>query len=482
MLIDAAEQPSSPARLADNLRLQQQVDALTVQVADLQAQLVALQAQLAAALAEVEGLRRRNARQAAPFSTGKRKQDPQKPGRKPGQGRFTGRKAPAAETFTDQIAVPAPEGGCPQCGGFLEQVGTETVTRTDLPPPPPPPVTAYAIPICRCQQCGGTVRGQHPDVPADQRGATAHRVGAEVYACAHWLHYGLGVPVRKVPQILWQLRGVKITQSALTQAALRQAAGPVGQAYTDLREAVRTRPQVHTDDTGWKVGGATAHLMGFETPQERVYQIRPQHRNEEVRELVPGDYAGILITDRGRSYDAQALAGVRQQKCLDHLDRSILKVLAGVQGEDRQLPEQLRALFWTARHLWKTQQQGATPDFGAECARLETALGALLALPTPPLHPENEKLRHGLAWQHERGHLLRFLHVPGVEPTNNRAERLLRPAVIARKVSQCSKTERGANAFSAFASLFGSLALRGIEAVGGVLGVLRTGRLPEAPT
>ncbi len=33
--------------------------------------------------------------------------------------------------------------------------------------------------------------------------------------------------------------------------------------------------------------------------------------------------------------------------------------------------------------------------------------------------------------------MLRFLHEPGVEPTNNRAERALRPAVIARKVSQC---------------------------------------------
>ncbi len=54
-------------------------------------------------------------------------------------------------------------------------------------------------------------------------------------------------------------------------------------------------------------------------------------------------------------------------------------------------------------------------------------------------------------------------------------------AMIARKVSQCLKTERGAHAFSACASVFGSLALWGIEAVGGVLGVLRTGRLPEAP-
>ena len=40
-----------------------------------------------------------------------------------------------------------------------------------------------------------------------------------------------------------------------------------------------------------------------------------------------------------------------------------------------------------------------------------------------------------------------------VEPTNNRAERILRLAVIARKVSHCSKTQEGADAFAAFASI-----------------------------
>jgi hypothetical protein len=49
--------------------------------------------------------------------------------------------------------------------------------------------------------------------------------------------------------------------------------------------------------------------------------------------------------------------------------------------------------------------------------------------------------------------VLRFLGEDGVEPTNNRAERDLRPAVIARKVSHCSRNERGARAFEAFTSV-----------------------------
>src|SRR5215210_6484330 len=68
--------------------------------------------------------------------------------------------------------------------------------------------------------------------------------------------------------------------------------------------------------------------MAFEADAATVYQVRPRHRNEEVRERVPADYAGVMIADRGRSYDAAELAGVRQQKCLAHVLRSLSEVLA----------------------------------------------------------------------------------------------------------------------------------------------------------
>ena len=71
------------------------------------------------------------------------------------------------------------------------------------------------------------------------------------------------------------------------------------------------------------------------------------------------------------------------------------------------------------------------------------------------------RLQNELGWHDDRGNLLRFLDDPGIEPTNNRAERTLRGAVIARKVSHCSKNEDGADAFSAFTSVLRTLALNG---------------------
>ena len=78
--------------------------------------------------------------------------------------------------------------------------------------------------------------------------------------------------------------------------------------------------------------------------------------------------------------------------------------------------------------------------------------------------------------------MLRFLDDPAIEPTNNRAERALRPAVIARKVSQCSKTPRGADTFAAFTSVLRTLAKTAQGAgVDGLVHVFRFAQLPAAP-
>ena len=116
-------------------------------------------------------------------------------------------------------------------------------------------------------------------------------MGRRVMAAAHVLHYGVGIPVRRVPVVLRALTGVELSQGAITQDALRRAQGAVGDAYQRLRESVRESAVVHTDDTGWRVDGESAFLMAFETEDATVYQVRGRHRNEEVREVVPGDYA-----------------------------------------------------------------------------------------------------------------------------------------------------------------------------------------------
>lgn len=71
--------------------------------------------------------------------------------------------------------------------------------------------------------------------------------------------------------------------------------------------------------------------------------------------------------------------------------------------------------------------------------------------------PDNQRMLNELGWHFDRGNLTMFLEDPEIEPTNNIAERVLRPAVVARKVSQCSKTQEGANAYAAFKSVLSTL-------------------------
>jgi hypothetical protein len=279
--------------------------------------------------AEIEQLKRRGG--AAPFSKGTHKTDPKPPGRKPGQGYFRFRNQPEVASGSEPVRVPV-GGCCPDCGGALGEAREELVSSTDIPEQPRAEIRCYAVETRQCRQCGKSVRGSHPDIAEGQRGATAHRVGPRIKALAHVLHFAHGVPVRKTPAILEELTGIRLTQGAITQDAMKQADGIVGARYEQLRALVREQPVIHTDDTGWRVGGRPAFLMAFVNPLLAVYQIRQRHRNEEVRELVPADFAGILVCDRGRSYDSEELAEVKQQKCLSHLLRNARKSRKRKQG------------------------------------------------------------------------------------------------------------------------------------------------------
>jgi len=403
--------------------------------------------------AEIEQLKRRSG--AAPFSKGTHKTDPRSPGRKPGQGYFRFRNAPETAEENEPVVV-AVGGCCPDCGGALGVAKQELVSTTDIPEQPRVELRHYAVETRRCLQCGKSVRGRHPDIAEGQRGATAHRVGSRIKALAHVLHFAHGIPVRKTPAILEELTGIRLTQGAITQDAMKQAEGAVGARYEQLRERVREQSVIHTDDTGWRVGGRPAQLMAFVNSSLSVYQIRPRHRNEEVRELVPADFAGILVCDRGKSYDAGELADIEQQKCLSHLLRNASEVVAKKTGMATQFGVELKKLLREALALKATRAELGAEEYRQ---RVEIIDGNLTHhLRNRILRDDdNQRLLNGVGRQQDSGNLLRFLIREDVEATNNRAERDLRPAVIERKVSHCPRNARGVRAFEAFTSVIQTL-------------------------
>jgi transposase len=221
--------------------------------------------------------------------------------------------------------------------------------------------------------------------------------------------------------------------------------------------------------------------MAFDTDEATVYPIRSPPRHEEVQEGIPSDYAGVMVTDRGRSDDAQAFADVQQQKWLAHILRSLSDVLATKHGRARDFGERLKALWQDAIQLWRAWHAGEVADFPAKRQALWDAVTHHLR-PRMRTDPDKQRVLNGIGRQHDRGHLLRVLEDPQVEPTNHRAERVLRPAVIARKVSQCAKNPAGAQAFAAFKSVVQTLAKQGVDStVEGLYRIFRSARLHSAP-
>jgi transposase len=359
-----------------------------------------------------------------------------------------------------------PDPVCPCCGEPLHENRVDFAAVTDIPPQPKPIVQPYRVWVYRCPTCDTTVRAPHPDLAPDQYGATAHRMGPRVMAAAHATHYGLGVPVRKVPAVLQLFTGVTLTQSALTQDALRRVSGPIGRVYQALRDRVPEAEVVYTDDTGWRVGGDPAQLMIFVTDTATVFQVRARHRNEEVREVIGDDYPGVLVTDRGKSYDAKELEAVKQQKCISHALRSINEVLETKRGRARHFGARLKELLKEGLELWHEYH-----DHRGQLTGFERRVGSLREAVTRHLKPrqlvdaDNQRLLDEFGRHHTKGNLLRFLDDPRVEPTNNISERGFRFAVIQRKVSQCSKTAGGAEAFAAFASVIKTAMRQGRDAV-----------------
>jgi len=363
-----------------------------------------------------------------------------------GAGPRRGRAEPPLRPDQPCTDVPVDPCTCPHCGGELEDDGWEHVSTTDIPKAPEPEVAHFRMQTKKCKRCGRKVRAQHPDVPADQHGATAHRVGERAKAAAHSLHYGLGIPQRKVPFVLQELCNIRVTQGALSQDAGRRARDLQPQ-YSRLRDRIRLAPIVHTDDTGWRVAGQSAQLMVFTTEQgDTLYQIRPRHRNEEVREVLPSDWQGTMVTDRGRSYDAWQLAGVKQSKCSFHVLGSIEQVLETKQGAARWFGLELKGLTQASVALWNARRDNTVDDstYRLQADELQAKLDWHLR-DRKLTDADNERLRRELAKHNGRGNLFRYLQDPSVPTTNNLAEREVRPGVVARKVSGCSKTWAGAH-------------------------------------
>jgi len=416
------------------------IEQLRAQITMLEARLRDVDDQQRGLQARLEQAERTAARQAAPFRRDPltRSTMPRRPGRRAGHpGAW--RAIPATVDATLTVPLTA----CPACGGPVTHV-RPCVQYIEELPPIQPQVTRLITHDGRCARCARRVQSTHPLHVSRARGAASVHLGPRALAVAADLHTRVGLTMRRTCEVVQMLGGLHVTPGGLAQA-LTRLAGKLTAAYDGLVATIRAGPVVHSDETSWWVNGPQWWLWVAATPQTTVYRVA-QSRGRAVLEAVLGPaFCGVVVSDCLAVYDG--LPGP-QQKCYAHHLKAIRT--ATRTGPSPYLDE------WTTllRTAMALKDEPVAPS---RRAALETWADRLLA--TVPAAPHEQAVRARLAKQ--RDHLFTFLDHPAVHATNNLAERQLRPAVIARKLSCGNKTPRGAHTWQTLASLATTCTQRG---------------------
>lgn len=396
---------------------------------------------------ELEAAHRAAKRQAAPFSKGKPKAQPRRPGRKAGR-EYGPRRWRPRPAHVDAVVDVFPPAACPHCGDAVVGTGDVQVQYQADIPPVRPHVTAFRCHVGRCQGCRRRVAGRDARQTSTATGAAASQVGPNAVAWAAWLHTGLGVPLAKVATILRIGFGLAITPGGLAQA-LHRLGARASPTYHALVRAVQRSPVVAPDETGWKVGGRLWWLWVFVTRSVTVYAIQPGRGYPQAIAILGADYRGVLVRDGWAPY--RKLTQATHQTCLAHLLRRTHLLLETAERGAARFPHAVRRLLLRAFALRARRDAGTLRGHGLRVAlgRLHAATDRVLA--GRIVHPPNRRLRQHL--QTERAALFTCLVRPDVAATNWQAEQAIRPAVVTRKVCGGNRTPHGAATQQVLASV-----------------------------
>jgi len=417
----------------------ERIIALTLENVRLKEELATARAMNQALDARLEQLQETAYRQAAPF----RRPDHQRQGHPARPGRRAGHPAsfrPKPEQIDAHVQVPLV--ACPHCGAEVTPKSQLTQYIEEIPVVRPH-VTELVTEEAWCARCQQAVYSTHPLQTSRAGGAAAVQLGPRALALACDLNKGQGLSMRRTVAILRDHFGLKFSAGGLA-LAVQRVGRKLQPHYQQLALTLQTSAVLHADETSWWVGGPGWWLWVFATPQRTLYVVIQSRAAPVAQALLGADFAGVLVSDCLSIYDD---LNPRQQKCYSHHLKAVSEGLEAYPQGDYLY--RIQALLRTAIRLKAFQTPMPEPRFG-ECVQgLQARAQALLE--APRAHPAEEKVRRRL-WK-QRDHLFTFLHHLDVPATNNLAERQLRPAVIARKISCGNKTQKGAAAWATLMSL-----------------------------
>ena len=375
---------------------------------------------------------------------------------------------------------------CPDCGRSLHG-GWEHDRRQVIEVVLQRRVVDHVIWARRCGVCR---RRWLAKPSASELGAQGkRRFGASVQSLVTTLHIGCRVPMRMIGQLMWELFGLRVSDGEVVKLldGVKQAGEP---ELEGLRKQVRTSPAVCGDETGWRQDGDNGYLWGFFTEGARYFEYRKSRSAQVPKEILGEDFGGVVTCDFYGGYNKLGVL----QRCWFHLlnDAKELAELNADRPEVVGWVESLQALYQEAKAV-----ASACTELPADCRvrrkerrRLEK-LAAQLARPYVARQsrhggPQGLAAKHPDAPQRVLAHrIVKHLHElfvfvidPAVPATNNLAERSLRPAVIARKISGGTRSPKGSQTRMGLMSLLGSWRAQGKGQLQGCRELLLSTRAP----
>ena len=363
----------------------------------------------------------------------------------------------------DQVIV-ASVAQCEGCHANLKGIEPDEVIRrqmTEIPPVKPIVIeTRQHKKTCpRCQQInhGALPTGLEPE----------RSFGPNLEATVIYYKQPQHLSYERIVETMRHLHGVSLSEGAV--AAILKRGGQNAQPVAEqIKQQVITSQVVKSDETSARVQGRTWWHWAF-LGQAGVYHvIVPTRGAAEIEAVMGNRCVEAWVCD---CFGSQLKAPAKVfQLCLAHQLRDLQRLIDAT--PQTRWAREMQKLLRDAIHLRNRFLDGemTLEGFSRRVSEMENHLDRLLERSLT-----NEAARQLQArYLTHRDKLLTFLHYPEVPPTNNEAERALRPSVVHRKVTNGFRSEWGAKAYAAIQTVIATAKLKGEEVFQALVGHLTT--------
>jgi transposase len=341
---------------------------------------------------------------------------------------------------------------CWRCGGSLHGRDPHPACHQVIDVPPVQATAEeWLLHTLVCDRCGASNRGELP------AGVPTLRYGPRLTALVAVFAGAYRLSARLIQGLVGDLFGVRVSLGMIPKLQDRASEAMAAPA-AEAAEHVRAAPRVFADETGWTEDKKRAWLWVALTRTVAAFAIRRSRSAKVAKELLGAGFGGLLHSDRWASYDWVAVG--RRQLCWAHLVRQFrgFEELGGAAAPiGRALGRACRRMF---RH-WNRVRDGtlSRSGFALRMRPIERRVVKLLRRGASSGLPRVAgRCREILVLEDA---LFTFVREADVEPTNNRAERALRHAVIWRKASFGTDSERGSRFVERVLTAVTSLRLQG---------------------